>query len=290
VSHVLRSAVVTPAHDELTNLRTLADCMLSQTTAPAEWVIVDDGSTDGTRDVARRLADAHEWIRLLAIEPGESHVRGGPIVRSFTAGVRALETTPDVIVKIDADVSFEPDYFERLLLAFAENPQLGISSGVCHESENGKWAPIFGTRSHVWGATRSYRRACLDEVMPLEEREGWDELDALAARLAGWETLLVPDLPFRHNRKMGERDGSRTVWLRQGESAYYMGYRPSYLLARTAYRVLREPQAAMMLVGWAGAALRRKPRLPDGRIRGYLRDQQRIRNLPLRARETRGIV
>ena len=100
----------------------------------------------------------------------------------------------------------------------------------------------------------------------------------------------MPDLPFRHHRKLGARDGTRTVWLRQGETAHYMGYRPSYLLARTAYRVFREPQAVMMLVGWAAAALRREPRLPDARVRRYLRDQQRIRNLPLRARETRGIV
>src|SRR5262249_49500591 len=149
---------------------------------------------------------------------------------------------------------------------------------------------IFGTRSHVWGATRAYRRACLELVMPLEEREGWDELDALKARLNGWETRVMADLPFRHHRKMGERDGGRRVWLAQGEAAHYMGYRLSYLLVRTAYRVVREPQAAMMLVGWAAAAVRRKPRLPDARVRKYLRDQQRIRHLPVRARETRGIL
>ncbi len=127
--------------------------------------------------------------------------------------------------------------------------------------------------------------------MPLEEREGWDELDALKARLEGWQTRVVVDLPFRHHRKLGQRDGlAHGCGCAQGETAHYMGYRPSYLLARTAYRIVREPQAALMLVGWAGAALRREPRLPDAGVRSYLRDQQRIRNLPLRARETRGVV
>jgi glycosyltransferase involved in cell wall biosynthesis len=287
---VLTYAVVTPAHNERTNIGMLAECLIAQAVPPARWLIVDDGSTDGTPDVTRAIAGQHEWVSVLEIEPLGDQARGGPVVRSFMAGVVALGTLPDVVVKMDADVTIEPDYFAKLLAAFAENPKLGISSGVCYELEDGAWKPIFGTRSHVWGATRSYRRECLDVVFPLEEREGWDELDALAARLAGWETLLVPDLPFLHHRKMGERDGTVTVWLRQGETAHYMGYRPSYLLARTAYRVVREPQAAMMLVGWARAALRREPRLPDARIRRYLRDQQRIRNLPLRARETRGIV
>ncbi len=290
MSAVLSYAVVTPAHNELSNLEALADSLRAQTVLPTQWLVVDDGSTDGTRAAARTLADAHHWIRLVELEPIGAHARGGPIVRSFMAGVDALGELPEVVVKVDADITMRPDYFERLLAAFAENERLGISSGVCYELEHGEWKPIFGTRSHVWGATRAYRRECLAAVAPLEEREGWDELDALKARLDGWETLLVPDLPFRHHRKLGARDGTRTVWLRQGETAHYMCYRPSYLLARTAYRVLSEPQAALMPVGWAAAALRREPRLPDARVRRYLRDQQRLRNLPLRARETRGIV
>ena len=206
------------------------------------------------------------------------------------AGVRSLGELPDIVVKVDADVTFGDDYFERLLTVFADEPDLGIASGVCYELEDREWKPIFGTRSHVWGATRAYRRQCLELVMPLEEREGWDELDALRARLEGWRTRVVVDLPFPHHRKMGQRDGRGKVWLAQGETAHYMGYRFSYLLARTAYRVPREPEALLMLVGWAGATIRRRPRIADARVREYLREQQRIRKLPLRARETRGAV
>jgi len=286
----LRYAVVTPVRNELSHLRALRDCLAEQRVLPQEWIILDDGSTDGTRGLADTLASTLPWTRSLHLDATVRATRGGPVVRSFVAGVRGLESRADLIVKLDADVTFDVDYFERLLGVFAERPRLGIASGVCHEFMDGAWKPIYGTRSHVWGATRAYRRECLELVMPLEEREGWDELDALKARLEGWETGVIPDLPFRHHRTMGVRDGRTTVWLRQGETAHYMGYRLSYLLARTGYRVIREPQAALMLVGWAGAALRREPRVRDIRVRKYLRDQQRVRNLPLRARETRGIV
>ena len=290
MSPPLRYAVVTPVRNECSNLPALAECLANQTVPPEEWLVVDGGSTDGTLEFAGELACRRSWVRVLPLEQASSQARGGPVVRSFMAGVRAIDSLPDVIVKLDADVTFAADHFERLLGAFAADPRLGIASGVCHELENGAWKPIFGTRSHVWGATRAYRRACLELVTPLEEREGWDELDALKARLNGWGTRAIADLPFCHHRKMGQRDGSRRVWLGQGETAHYMGYRFSYLLLRTAYRVVREPPAAMMLVGWAAAALRRKPRLPDAQVRRYLRDHQRIRDLPLRARETRGIV
>ena len=290
MSAPLRYAVVTPARNERSNLSALDDCIAKQTMLPEEWLVVVDASTDGTLELAEELAGHRSWARVLPLEPTASQARGGPVVRSFMAGIRALDSPPDVVVKIDADITFGDDYFERLLDAFAANPRLGIASGVCYELDAGEWKPIFGTRSHVWGATRAYRRACLELVTPLEERDGWDELDALKARLEGWETHAIADLPFRHHRKMGNRDGRRRVWLSQGETAYYMGYRPSYLLARTAYRVRQEPHAAMMLVGWAAAAIRRQPRVRDARVRAYLRDQQRIRQLPLRARETRGVV
>jgi len=290
MSRPLRYAVVTPVRNERDNLPALEQCLADQTRLPDVWLVVDDGSNDGTLEVAEDAARRRSWARVLPLGQTASQARGGPVVRSFMAGVRDLGALPDVVVKMDADVTFEPDYFERLLAEFEVDPQLGIASGVCYELENGVWTPIFGTRSHVWGATRAYRRECLELVSPLEEREGWDELDALKARLEGWKTRAIGELEFRHHRKMGQRDGRRRVWLAQGETAHYMGYRLSYLLARTAYRVVREPHAAMMLVGWASSALRRRPRVPDVRVRQYLRDQQRIRNLPIRARETRGIV
>ena len=50
----LTYAVVTPARNEEANLRRLGAALAAQTLAPAEWVVVDDGSTDATAGGARR--------------------------------------------------------------------------------------------------------------------------------------------------------------------------------------------------------------------------------------------
>lgn len=285
---MLDYAVVTPAHDEEDNLRRLAACMVAQTHRPLLWVIVDDGSADGTADVVTALERKHAWVRLLRLPPA-GMARGAPVVRSFAAGLETIDPLPAVVVKLDADVSFGADYFERLTRAFAADPRLGMASGSAFELEDGVWRQRFGTGTSVWGASRAYRREVLAVVLPLEQRMGWDAVDEHKAQLAGWSTGTVIDLPFRHHRAEGERDRSRTdAWAAQGSVAHYLGYRPSYLVARSIFHARRDPAALAMITAYADAALRRMPRCGDEDVRRRVRDGQRLRLLPRRAREKLG--
>lgn len=282
-------ALVTPARNEAENLARLARSVLGQTILPKRWVVIDQGSTDATATFATRLDGPPPWIRTMTIAESEFGP-GAPIVRAFHAGLEELEAPqPDVIVKLDADVSFDADYFARLLEAFDEDPRLGIAGGVCLELLDGSWQPTFVTGHHVRGAVRAYRRECLQTVLPLEERLGWDGVDELKAQVLGWRTRIVPGLSFRHHRSVGARDGGRAKrWVAQGRGAHYMAYRPSYLLFRTLHHALRNPAAVAMIWGYARAAMSREPRYPDATVRRHLRSQQRLRALPLRMREALG--
>ncbi|MGH3004335.1 MAG: glycosyltransferase family 2 protein [Gaiellaceae bacterium] len=288
-SSPLTYAVVTPARDEAENLRRLAGSLAAQTVAPTAWIVVDTGSDDETPLVASELTGALAWARAMTVPENGGHIRGGPIVRAFQAGVAALDPRPDLIAKVDADISLGEDYFERLLATFHADALLGIASGSCYEREDGEWRPRYGTGVSVWGAARAYRTACLDDVLPLEERMGWDGIDVLRANASGWTTRIIDDLAFRHHRTEGIRDGARRrAWAAQGSAAHYMGYRPSYLLARTLHRAWREPAALAMLPAYVAAGIRREKRCSDTAVRVWLREQQRLRNIPSRAREALG--
>jgi len=287
MSERLRYALVTPARDEAANLPRLGRSLAAQTVPPSAWVIVDNGSTDGTPDVARELGESHQWIRVLQIPGAPTPRRGAAAVRAFTAGIESLSELPDIVVNLDADVSMEPDHFEQLLAEFASDPKLGIASGTCWELQDGSWRPQYVTRGHARGAVRAYRRECLRDVLPLVESMAWDSIDELKAQVSGWRVRNLP-FPIRHHRPLGRREARLFVWVEEGEMAHFEGYRPSYLVLRAAYQALRHPVALAMLYGYARAVMRRSPRYDDSAVLKLLRDEQALRRLPRRIREALG--
>jgi biofilm PGA synthesis N-glycosyltransferase PgaC len=280
-------AVVTPVRNEEANLQRLADCLREQTAAPSEWVIVDTGSDDGTAAVAARIAAQFPDTTVIALS--DAHLqREAVVVRAFRLGVAALHRSTDVIVKLDADISFDSRYFEALLRRFADEPSLGIASGTCLEQANGAWHERHVTGDHAWGAARAYRTTCLADVSPLEERVGWDGIDAFRARVKGWRSTTFGELVFRHHRPEGRRDGRWAGWRARGRAAHYMGYRPTFLAVRAVHHACTDPFALALVFGWLRAALRREPRCPDRAALALLRREQRLRELPARVREAYG--
>ena len=279
----LRYAVVTPARNEEANLRRLAAAMIAQDHPPFAWAIVDDGSTDGTPDVLADLAAEHPWIRphaRPAADREESLADGRRKARDldgFLLAAAPLREHVDVIVKVDADIDFDPGYFAELIGRFAADPKLAIASGTCYELEDGEWVRRTKAESTVWGASRAYRSDCLADLLALEPCMGWDGLDEISVQLRGLRTQTFTELPFRHHRPEGGRELSS---LHQGEAlgraAWYMGYRPTYLTLRALYRARQEPAAIGMLWGYFGAARRRAPQCPNRDLVEALRERQRL--------------
>jgi glycosyltransferase involved in cell wall biosynthesis len=277
----LTYAVVTPARNERANLQRLADSILAQVHPPVQWVIVDDGSDDGMDVVADNLARRHDWIAVVRTGEEASHLaqgrRRGRDLLAFRRGLSILSSPVDVFVKVDADTSFDPDYFACLLNRFDEQPDLGIAGGCCYELVDHEWRRIKVSGSHPRGASRAYRWALLDDVFALEPELGWDGVDEVMAELRGYRTAGFTDFGFRHHRKVGEREGRLRAGSALGRQAWYMGYRPSYLALRAVYRARENFASLAMVWGYASAAASRAPRCPNPTVIGRVRDGQRLR-------------
>jgi glycosyltransferase involved in cell wall biosynthesis len=281
----LTYALVTPARNELDNLPRLAASVIGQTVQPAAWVIVDDHSDDGSAAWADDFARWHPVVRPRRWDgPSDGELsegrREGRDLHAFRFGINALAAPVDVIVKVDADTSFAPDYFERLLAHFAQDPQLGIAGGACYELEDGEWALRSTAASHPRGASRAYRWECVADLMALEARMGWDGLDEVKVSLRGYRTQQFADLAFHHHRAEGGRE-RHLVRARAltGRASWYMGYRPSFLILRALHRARREPAALAMIWGYMAEAIKGTPRCSDPELVAAVQRRQQLQTL-----------
>jgi hypothetical protein len=196
----------------------------------------------------------------------------------------ALETAADalrdfpVLVKVDADVSFNPGTLERLVACFDRDERLGIVSGVREEVRPWRWRHV-PTGFFVEAQCRAYRSTCLRDVLPLVKRLGWDTEDTTRAVLRGWRTAVAPDISFTHHRPIGTREGRKLLaQFEEGAAAHYLGYRCWYLVARVLRAAARNPWSVAQIAGWLWPVVRSSPQA-DRPIRETIRKQQRVRKV-----------
>ncbi len=252
--------------------------MIVQTMLPAEWIIVNDGSTDDTGKIIDRYSREIPWITVIHRNNRGFRKSGGGVVEAFNEGLSRLSSSKwDFLVKFDGDLSFEPDYFEKCFKYFSLEPTLGIGGGVvCHEI-GGKLVLEQTPRFHVRGATKIYRKACWDILGGLIRAPGWDTLDEVKANMLGWKTRSFIDLILIHHKYTGSADGKWGGWVKNGRANYISGYHPLYMVLKCISRLFRSPMiigAVGLFYGYSSGYFKRIPQVDDKLLVKYLRKQQ----------------
>ncbi len=111
--------VVVPARDEASVLPASLPSLLAQDyPGRAEIFLVDDGSTDGTGDLARELARRQDGLALTVVTPGEPPSGWTGKLWAVRHGVElARARDPEYLLLTDADIAHAPDSLRRLVAA-----------------------------------------------------------------------------------------------------------------------------------------------------------------------------
>jgi glycosyltransferase involved in cell wall biosynthesis len=248
---------------------------------------VNDGSTDKTGDIIDEYAGQYPWIHAVHRQNRGFRKAGGGVVDAFNDGYEALTTTDwDFIVKLDGDLSFQPDYFEKCFQEFENEKKLGVGGGtICHMIDGAKRleeCPVF----HVRGATKIYRRECWDAIGGFWPAPGWDTMDEVKASMLGWTTRSFPDLHLLHHRYTGTADGFFRGLIKNGRANYICGYHPLFMVSKCALRIFRRPYligSLALFYGFVSGYIMNIPQVNEPETIQYLRRQQLSR---LSGRET----
>jgi len=275
--------LITPARNEAQFIELTIKSVVSQTVKPIKWVVVSDGSTDGTDDIVRKYAAQHNWIELVRMpERKERHFAGK--VHAFNAGYARVQDLPYAVIgNLDADTSFDDkDYLAFLISKFAEDPRLGVGGTPYRQ---GNWMHNyhdyrFVNIEDVSGACQLFRRECFEEIggyRPLRGG-GVDHVAFLTARMKGWNTRTFTDKFCLHHRKRGTAQrGVLMAKFREGALDYALGSHPVWEMFRTVYQMTKRPfvrGGLMLITGYAWAMVEREERSVSRELMTFRRREQ----------------
>jgi glycosyltransferase involved in cell wall biosynthesis len=272
--------LVTPARNEAKFIELTLKSVVSQTVLPVKWVIVSDGSTDGTEDIVNRFIADCPWIELVRMpERRERHFAGKAF--AFNAGYDRLKDVEyDFVGSLDADISFDREYFSFLLGKLADNPGLGLVGTPFREESSGTYDYRFTSVEHVSGACQLFRRECFEMIGRYSPIRGGgiDLVAVVTARMKGWQTRTFTEKICHHHRKMNSamNQGLR-LKFRWGQSDYRLGGHPIWEFVRCVYQMRNRPYVIgglLILVGYYSSFISRRPRAVSAELAEFRGKEQ----------------
>ncbi len=217
-------SVVMPIYNEAATIEQVVD-RVNEVALKIELVAVDDGSTDGSREILQRLAAAGKIERLLLHERNRG--KGAALASGFGAA------SGDVVIVQDADLEYDPHEYRKLL-----QPILDGKADVVYGSRFMGGEPhrvlyywhYVGNRfltvlsnmvtnlnlTDMETCYKCFRREVLQELTVQERGFGVEpELTAKVAR-GGWRVYEVgisySGRTYAEGKKIGWKDGFRAIW------------------------------------------------------------------------------
>jgi poly-beta-1,6-N-acetyl-D-glucosamine synthase len=272
--------LITPARDEARFIESTLRSVIAQTVRPLKWAVVSDGSTDGTDEIVSRYAAENHWIELVQMpQRRERHFAGKAL--AVRAGVERMQGIPyEVIASLDADMSFEPDYFAYLLGKLVLDPGLGVVGTPYRDDTAEIYDYRFVSTDHVSGACQVFRRACFEEIggYVLSKGGAIDTIATLTARSKGWKTQTFTGKIARHQRVIGTAEnGPLKSRFILGKRDWMIGNSALWQICRGLYQMTKRPyvlRGVAIVAGYLWAACSGVERAVPRELRAFRRKEQ----------------
>jgi glycosyltransferase involved in cell wall biosynthesis len=272
--------LITAAHNEEVFIENTIKSVIDQTILPVKWIIVSDRSTDKTDEIILKYTYECSFISFLKID-GNNDYNFAAKVNAIMAGYETSHNLKfDFIGILDADITFENFYYQKIIERFFQDNKLGIAGGKFYDLYAKKKESIPISEDNVRGAVQFFRKQCFEEIgglLPLKYG-GEDGMACFSARKNGWEVKSFNDLVILHHRRTGTAKSSiLKKRIRDGLMEYSMGYHPLFQLIKCSYRIIEKPYllgSILRFMGyWYGYLKAEKLIIPKDLIKFIRKDQ-----------------
>lgn len=267
--------LISPVRDEEQYIEQTISSVINQTIKPSRWIIVNDGSSDRTPEIIDSYRKRFDWIEILRIDRDTARQPGSPVVNAFNRGYDLVKDSEfDFVVKLDCDLRFASDYFEKLLQEFEKDPRLGIGSGIYFEDHGKGWTPVKMPLYHTAGACKFMRKECFNQIDGFVVAKGWDTIDEIRAQMRGWRTRHFEDLAMYHLKNEGSGIGLLKTNAMHGEIFYLTGGSKFFFIMKVLHRIVTGRPVLiggiMLLYGYLKPLIQKRKRLvSDGEAKFY---------------------
>ena len=241
----MKFLIVIPAHNEEENILPCLESLKNQTFQDFKCVIVNDGSTDKTQEIAEKYEVQSTKYKVLNLEKS-LHQPGAKVVRTFNKGLETENIEEfDVVCKFDADIIFPKNYLEKINEVYEKNPKAGMVSGLVYikkgfdsaqpdkkdfttsqlhdfTNQNDWIFENLSSKNHVRGPIKSYRKEVFQKMNGLRAVLGWDNIDVMLCKMHGFETVTIKELWVKHLRPTAYKYKSQKA-EKLGEYFYNIG-------------------------------------------------------------------
>jgi glycosyltransferase involved in cell wall biosynthesis len=274
--------LITAAKNEQDYIGATIESVIAQTIQPLYWFIVSDSSTDKTDEIIISYSKKHPFINYVRNDNTDDRNFASKVYALNIAIniVKAKNLDYDFIGNLDADTTFEKNYYEEILDEFEKDNKLGLAGGIFFEKYKGKIIKVVLASNSVRGAVQFFRKQCFIDIggfVPLKNG-GEDIITEVTARMKGWNVRSFENLKVMNLRLSGTgRWGIIETKFREGVLAHTIGYHPLFQILKSFYRFKERPfviSGVLHLLGYLWALLGSNKIKVTNEFKEYLRKEQ----------------
>jgi glycosyltransferase involved in cell wall biosynthesis len=272
--------LLTAAKNEEMFIEKTIKSVIIQTYLPKKWIIISDGSTDKTDDIIEAYLAENKFIQLIKKKSDKNRNFGSKASAITFAYEKIKDLDFEFIGNLDADVSFNSDYYENILKEFVLNSKLGVAGGLRYDLVKDKFYKLKCAPDSVGGPFQLFSRDCFEKIggyKPLRFG-GIDAVAETSARMLGWEVKHFPKYKIFHHRQTGTANSNIIQQkFKAGLRDYSIGYHPLFLLLKSISNVFERPYIVgsfFVLCGYIWGSLKRYQIPISNEFKDYLRKEQ----------------